>query len=689
MHQSLDSWLKYLNSLHPKTIDLGLDRLQPIAEDLGLTEFSCPVITVGGTNGKGSCVRFLESTYLKAGYKVAAYTSPHLVHFNERLRINEAVLADSLWLDAFARIEEARADTSLSFFEFTTLAALWLCQQQELELIILEVGLGGRLDAVNIVASDLAIITTIDLDHQEYLGDTRDAIASEKAGIFKENALAVCGDFEIPLSVFETAELKNLRLYCLNHDYFYEIYENSWVWMSDAERYSQLAIPSLNIQDIAAALMAVQLLQKKLSVTAATIQQVMPELSLPGRFEQITTPLATIILDVAHNPHAVSYLVEQLEETAFAPEARTVAIFGMLKNKDAATVIEMMLPIIDEWYVTELPVERARSAAELSELIVAHGKNCYTFASVTEAMKTALATCQHPDRVVVFGSFYTVAQASEWLQELRSDEEQTLVTKRGFSVTPQMRHRIVGLLVLLGLVALFLPLLFSNKEPMDNVTSLSREVPKAPPMPEVKMQLIGPKMNQTSNAQPLDAAPTEAQSSAESENQAPVANTDTNSMLAPTGTTAPVATPLPGTATATFPNELTPPAAEVKPAAPSAASKTMPATSAITPIPAAEMAKIVAAQAPVISTKALSSAPQAWTIQVASYANSSTAQLLVQRLRAQGFQAYTREATINNNKRMTRVYVGPEISQAKLEQIQGQLTRQFKLSGVVLKYTVN
>ncbi|HYF97542.1 MAG TPA: Mur ligase family protein, partial [Coxiellaceae bacterium] len=273
MLQSLDSWLDYLNKLHPTTIDLSLERIRPLAEAMGLVRFACPVICVAGTNGKGSTVRFLECAYLAAGFEVAAYTSPHILHFNERLRINDEVLSDALWLDAFKHIEVERGETTLSFFEFTTLAALWLCQQHTLDVIILEVGLGGRLDAVNVVDNDLAIITTIDLDHQEYLGYTREAIAKEKAGVFKENGLAVCGDLDIPLTVFEEAEHKNVSLYTLNRDYFYETYANSWVWMSAGARYDHLPLPELNIQDAATSLMAIELLQKKRAVKKKLIPQ--------------------------------------------------------------------------------------------------------------------------------------------------------------------------------------------------------------------------------------------------------------------------------------------------------------------------------------------------------------------------------------------------------------------------------
>ena len=672
MRRSFDAWLDYLNSLHPTAIDLGLERIQPLAEAMGLTHFSCPVVTVAGTNGKGSCVRFLECIYLAAGFRVAAYTSPHLLHFSERLRINDESLSDELWLEAFEAVEQARVTVSLTFFEFTTLAALWLCRQNSLDVMILEVGLGGRLDAVNIVENDLAVITSIDFDHQEYLGNTREAIAREKAGIFKENNLAVCGDGDIPLSVFEAAEQKNVVLYALNRDYFYELYDQTWVWIGPQVRYDHLALTHLNVQNAATSLMVVDLLQEKLAVNLKIIQKALRETRLPGRFEEIKTPLADLYLDVAHNPQSVNYLCEKLAALQQKKPSRTLAVFAMLRDKEAEVCIESMLPFIDEWYVPELPTERARPAAELAELIVAHGKTCYTFASVAEALTAALGSCQLPDRVIVFGSFYTVAGATEWLQRAEPDlgpaEEQAALTERRVNVTPKMRHRIVGLLVLLGLVALFLPLLFSNNDPIENVASLAKRIPEAPKMPQVKMELNTPKLD--ANSETLAAT-------AGTEKVAEISDTTPTSVpVAPTpeASTSSAADSHPANASGVA---VTPLVNTAKPVAGTSD------TAETTPLPSTATVKN-----PVVAA-ILTDAPEAWTIQVGSFSNNATAQALVHKLREQGFEAYTREITTSQNKQVTRVFVGPEIDRAKLVLMQHQLVQEFKLSGVIAKYSVN
>lgn len=675
LNHSLDIWLDYLTQLHPVTIDLSLERIQPLAEALKLTQFPAVVITVGGTNGKGSCVRFLECIYSAAGFRVAAYTSPHLLRFNERLRIDGEELNDEVWIKAFNTLEQHRNELALTFFEFTTLAALLICQELKPDVIILEVGLGGRLDAVNVVNSDLALISAIDFDHMDYLGDTRAAIGLEKAGIFKPRKLAVCGDTDIPLSVFDQAEQQGTTLYCLNRDFFYQEHEENWTWTGKSHSYFHLAFPQLKVQNAATSLMAVELLQNLLPVKEKAIIQGLEQASLPGRFECVNTPVATVYLDVAHNPQAVKFLAENIEALDVEEGTKTLAVFSMLKDKDIQACIELMRPLIDEWFVAPLETDRAVSPAEIVKLV---GKSCYTFASVSKALEAALERCVLPDRIIVFGSFYTVAGAKQVLAEFQEVEVHKI--KQRFRVTPQIKHRLIGLLVLLGLVALFLPLLFSTPQPADRIELLGRHTPDAPPMPEVKMELSEPE------ASPLPEANDEL---ANSNTTALVPELSSNSSLsspaaATPASSSPATTPAPATAMAVVnAKALTETDATVT--TPSAMPSSTGGSVVVESPKPIELKKNLNQTA----SQVLSDAPEAWSVQLGSYANPSAAQLLVKRLRARGFEAYTRSATLSNGKQVTRVFVGPEVNQDKVKQVQQQLTREFNLVGVIRKYTVN
>lgn len=403
MFKNLDDWFFHIKQIHQKRMELGLDRIAIVADRLELRSFSCPVITVGGTNGKGSCTKTLESIYTAAGYKTGLYTSPHLMVFNERIRIHNHIISDEVLIDAFEIIEHARQDIILSFFEFTTLAALWLFQQSDCDVVILEVGLGGRLDAVNIVESDIAIVTSIALDHQDWLGDNRETIAYEKASIARENKPFICGDDNPPARLFETVAEKKAILYLINRDFSYS---------------ATLPVPHLKQQNVAAAIAAIELLQTILPVSLDQMAQGIRDTVLPGRFEMISSPLPCI-LDVAHNPQASQWLAEQVHQLSCVK--KTIAIVGMLKDKAIIETIAPLVPLVDVWCVCSLLSENEERGSDgdavIQYLQTQHHKNCYNFLSVSDAMDFAKQQYCHAecDRVLIFGSFYTVAAAKKWL----------------------------------------------------------------------------------------------------------------------------------------------------------------------------------------------------------------------------------------------------------------------------------
>lgn len=392
---------------------MGLGRITRVKESLGL-KFPCPVITVGGTNGKGSTCAFLESILLAAGYKVACHTSPHLLRFNERARINGADVGDADLLNAFERVEQARCRLSdpptLTYFEFTTLAIMDLFANAKVDAAILEVGMGGRLDAVNIVDADCAIVTSIDLDHMAYLGNTREAIAFEKAGIFRPKAIAICGDPMPPTSLINHAKEIGADLYLMGKDYSFTGDQQQWGWSGRGKRFSGLGYPALrganqllNASAVIAALIA---LHDRLPVSAQDIRNGLALVELPGRF-QVLPGRPTVVLDVAHNPHAAATLAQSIEAMAYHPY--TYAVFGAMADKDIEGVLKPMLDIVDYWYCTDLPTPRAASAHDLVKRLQALNKEALVFPNPGAAYQAALDKAGEGDRITVFGSFYTVA----------------------------------------------------------------------------------------------------------------------------------------------------------------------------------------------------------------------------------------------------------------------------------------
>lgn len=403
----LTQWLKHIHNASSPEIVLGLERLYEMVALLSWKPPPCPVITVAGTNGKGSCVATLEKIYLMQGYRVGCFTSPILFRHNEMVRLQGKEASDQLFCDAYARIEQVRGKIALTPFEYHTLAALDIFRQQDLDVWILEVGLGGRLDAVNIIDADLAVIASIGIDHVEWLGNTRELIAREKAGIFRPGKPVVCGDSDPPASLLQQAQALAAPVYLQGRDFTYEVGKDHWCWQSKNTCYQQLPFSQLEIRNLSTALMAIELLQPTLPVQSAAIYQGINQVFLAGRIEKLDLPILHI-LDVAHNPAAVSLLAQALQKMPRKKKCR--AVFSMLKDKDICQSIQNIQPEIDDWYSAPLAVHRGASVDKLQEAFQqAQVSNVRFYSSIEEAYQQALQASQIGDYLVVFGSFYTVA----------------------------------------------------------------------------------------------------------------------------------------------------------------------------------------------------------------------------------------------------------------------------------------
>lgn len=411
---TLAEWLDHCERLHPKNIDMGLARSEAIKQRLGLA-FKVPVITVAGTNGKGSTCAMLESIGLQAGYKVGLYIKPHFVHFEERCRVNGAMVSAAALLPHFEAVEAARGDMALTYFEFTTMAILRLLSQAELDFVILEVGLGGRLDTVNVIDADCAVITSIALDHMEYLGPDRETIAREKAAIMRPGKPAIFSDPVPPNSVAAYAQEIGADLWQIGRDFNYAGDKQQWGWAGRNKRFNGLAYPALRganqLLNASGALAAFEALREVLPITAQAVRNGLAMVELPGRF-QIVPGQPTLVLDVAHNPHAVGALFENLDQMGFFP--RTHVVFGVMADKDIAAILTRMAPIVDHWHFCDLPVPRAATAQQLKTLhdsLSLRGPGPVTsacHANPSEALQAAVAAADPADRIVAFGSFFTV-----------------------------------------------------------------------------------------------------------------------------------------------------------------------------------------------------------------------------------------------------------------------------------------
>lgn len=409
---SLKGWLDWQESLHPLAIDLGLERAAQVFHALNPDCLKPPTITVAGTNGKGSCIAYLEAIYKAQGYRVGAYSSPHILKYNERIKIDGKPVSDELICEAFARIEAVRGNTSLSYFEFGTLAALDIFCRSGLDVQLLEVGLGGRLDAVNIVDPDVSLITSIGIDHVDWLGNTREAIGREKAGIFRANTPAIVGDCDPPKSLLQSAIDKDARLYCIDKDFGYKKQTTTWDWFAGDRHICQLPEPGLKgehqYRNASAVISAVEVLAESLPVSDNSIRIGLKNSHLLGRFQLINDKIP-ILLDVGHNPEAVKTLVDYLNRTF--PGKRIHAIFSMMKDKDIASVLQIMSPVVYDWFFAPLANPRAATEPVMREIFsqssvtrVSFGFTCFS-----EAFNAAKNQSLEGDLLLVFGSFFLVS----------------------------------------------------------------------------------------------------------------------------------------------------------------------------------------------------------------------------------------------------------------------------------------
>jgi dihydrofolate synthase/folylpolyglutamate synthase len=407
--KSKEEWLAHAENCHPITIDLGIERVKLVATRLGILHFNCPVITVAGTNGKGSCVELTKAILMAAGYRVATYTSPHLLHYNERIRIADELVSDAALCDAFASIEKVRGDVSLTYFEFGTLAALWLFKQVPLDAIILEVGLGGRLDAVNCVDADVAVISMVDLDHMDYLGNTREHIAREKAGIMRPNKPCVFGDFSLPHAVYEQAALLNSALSVQGRTFTYKKGNFSWSWRSQQQTLADLPLPRVDLQNAATVLQVIELLAGQFCISRTAIENGLKQVFVPGRFQIIEKNSTRIILDVAHNPAGGRCLARRFAKEPDTGE--TYAIVGMLADKDIRNTLAPLVDYIDHWYLVDLEGPRGATRDRLYQCLVEIApRSCVSmFSSPVVAYRKACQIVKKGDYLLVFGSFHTVA----------------------------------------------------------------------------------------------------------------------------------------------------------------------------------------------------------------------------------------------------------------------------------------
>jgi dihydrofolate synthase/folylpolyglutamate synthase len=420
---SLSDWLEYIERQHPQSIAMGLERVNAVRDTLRLKP-SFPLITVGGTNGKGSACRLLESILTHAGYRAGVYTSPHLHVYNERVRIGGRDADDAGLVRAFAAVEQARAATGvpLTYFEFGTLAAVWLFIEQGVDVAVLEVGLGGRLDAVNAFDADVALLMSIGIDHREYLGDTREAIGAEKAPIFRPGRPAICADPEPPSSVIRHASAIGAELLLIGRDFGYDMQQQQWRYRGPGGKRHGLPPPALRgtfqLANASACLAALDALRERIPVSAGSIRAGLVSVENPGRF-QVLPGRPAVILDVAHNPHAAAALALNLVQ--MTGYRQTIAVFSMLRDKDVAGVVRLLRGHVDHWMVAPLEAERGMCGDELQQQLREAGVEAGVTVceNIAEACDRAYRKAGDGDRILAFGSFLTVAAAMDAFRNRR------------------------------------------------------------------------------------------------------------------------------------------------------------------------------------------------------------------------------------------------------------------------------
>ena len=409
---NLQEWLTHCERLHPQNIDMGLERVAAVAKKMGL-QFGCPVITVAGTNGKGSTCAMLECILREAGYRTGMFTSPHLVFFEERCKLNGQAASASVLTEHFAKVEAMRGDISLTYFEFTALAIFSCLASASLDVVILEVGLGGRLDAVNVIDTDCAIITSIDLDHTEWLGNDRESIGREKAGIMRGGKPVIISDPHPPASLAQHAATVGAMVWQSGSDFHFSGDQQQWRWYGEGRTWAGLAYPALRgvnqLVNAAGVLAALHAMKDHLPVTAQAIRLGLSRVEWSGRFQMLPGQPA-VVLDVAHNPHSVAALAHNLDAMGYF--AVTRAVMGAMADKDLQAMVQRLQPLVEHWYFCDLPSPRAATAKQLQSLWQAGaprlGQSAQTFADPVVATAQAMADADPTDRILVFGSFLTV-----------------------------------------------------------------------------------------------------------------------------------------------------------------------------------------------------------------------------------------------------------------------------------------
>ncbi|RRV74737.1 bifunctional tetrahydrofolate synthase/dihydrofolate synthase [Stutzerimonas stutzeri] len=424
--RSLADWLAYLEQLHPTAIDMGLDRVRAVAARMAMTRPAPLVVTVTGTNGKGSTCAFIASLLNAQGLKIGSYSSPHLLRYNERVLLSGREASDAELCEAFAVVEAARGEISLTYFEMGTLAAFWLFERAGLDAVVLEVGRGGRLDAVNIVDADLAVITNIGLDHADWLGNSRESVAYEKAGILREGKPALCGDLDPPQPLLDHANSLSAPLLLRGRDFDLAMGARDWHWRGvDAAgaplELHGLPMLTLPMENAALALQAYAMLG--LPWDPARLARALLQTRVVGRLDSRQVlwngRRIALLLDVGHNPHAAAFLAQRLEQRPVVGTRR--AVFGLLADKDLTGVLDALAPSISDWAVAPLPTPRTQSATQLAQALLERGASVSEYATIEQALDAQCARAESVDEILVFGSFYCVAAALEWLEQQVGD----------------------------------------------------------------------------------------------------------------------------------------------------------------------------------------------------------------------------------------------------------------------------
>jgi dihydrofolate synthase/folylpolyglutamate synthase len=419
--RSLQDWLGYLEQLHPVAIDMGLDRCRMVASRLGLGRPAPLVVTVTGTNGKGSTCAFIARMLMEEGKRVGVYSSPHLLRYNERVRLDGADATDEALCQAFQAVEDARGNVSLTYFEMGTLAAFWLFEREKLDAVVLEVGLGGRLDAVNLVDADVAVVTNIGLDHAEWLGNTRESVALEKAGIFRAGRPSICGDIDPPDTLLQHASKTGTQLLVRGRDFDLQLDSDCWHWHG-LDQYGlrltlrDLPMLALPLENAALALQAFALLG--LAWQPERLIAALQSTCVVGRLDRRTVRWRgrelPVLFDVGHNPHAAAFLARRLAQQA--RKGRRLAVFGLLADKNLDGVLDELVPAVDEWAVAPLPTSRSRSAEELASALNQRAATVTIHPAIAQALERQCDEAVEGDEILLFGSFYCVAEGLAWLE---------------------------------------------------------------------------------------------------------------------------------------------------------------------------------------------------------------------------------------------------------------------------------